>query len=100
MKGYLLANIEVTDPQGYDEYRKIVGESIAAFGGRFIVRGGRTEVLEGDWVPKRLVIVEFPSMERLKAWYDSPAYAPALALRKRASISSLVMVEGADPPAG
>jgi uncharacterized protein (DUF1330 family) len=99
MPAYLIADLDVTDPEGYAEYRRTVGESIAAFGGRFLARGGRTVSLEGDWKPKRLVIVEFPSMERLRAWYDSPEYAPALALRKRASVSSLVMTE-AIPGAG
>jgi uncharacterized protein (DUF1330 family) len=94
MAAYLIADIESTDTAGYQEYRRIVGESIAAFGGRFLARGGAVEVLEGDWSPARLVIVEFPSMERLRAWYDSPAYAPALALRKRSSISRLVTTEG------
>jgi len=94
MAAYLVADIEVTDAEGYQEYRRTVGASIAAFGGRFLARGGPVEVLEGDWSPKRLVIVEFPSMERLRAWYDSPEYAPALALRKRASISRLLMTEG------
>jgi uncharacterized protein (DUF1330 family) len=94
MAAYLVADIEVTDPAGYEGYRKAVGESVAAFGGRFLSRGGATEVVEGNWKPKRLVIVEFPTMERLKAWYASPAYAPALALRKRCAISNLVMIEG------
>ena len=94
MAAYLVADIEVTDAEGYQEYRRTVGASIAAFGGRFLARGGAVEVLEGDWSPKRLVIVEFASMERLRAWYDSPEYAPALALRKRASISRLLMTEG------
>ena len=93
MTAYLVADIEVTDPEAYAEYRRTVGASIAAFGGRFLARGGATVSLEGDWAPKRLVIVEFPSMERLQAWYASPEYAPALALRQRASVSSLVMTE-------
>ena len=94
MTAYLVADIEVTDAVGYVEYRRIVGESIAGFGGRFLTRGGTTEVVEGSWNPKRLVIVEFPSMEQLRAWYASPAYAPALALRKRCAVSNLVMTEG------
>jgi uncharacterized protein (DUF1330 family) len=94
MTAYLVADIQVTDAVGYQEYRKTVGESIAAFGGRFLTRGGTTEVVEGSWNPKRLVIVEFPSMEQLKAWYASAAYAPALALRKRCAVSNLVMTEG------
>jgi uncharacterized protein (DUF1330 family) len=94
MAAYLVADIEITDAEGYQEYRRTVGASIAAFGGRFLARGGVVEVLEGEWSPQRLVIVEFPSMERLRAWYDSPEYAPALALRKRTSVSGLVMTEG------
>lgn len=94
MTAYLIADIEVTDPEGYAEYRRIVGDSIGAFGGRFLTRGGKTETLEGNWTPKRLVVVEFPSMARLAAWYASPEYAPALALRKRCAVSSLVMTEG------
>jgi uncharacterized protein (DUF1330 family) len=94
MTAYLVADIQVTDAVGYAEYRKTVGKSIAAFGGRFLTRGGTTEVVEGSWNPNRLVIVEFPSMEQLKAWYASAAYAPALALRKRSAVSNLVMTEG------
>ena len=94
MAAYLIADIEVTDPEAYAEYRRTVGASIAAFGGRVLARGGTTVSLEGNWMPKRLVIIEFPSMDRLQAWYDSPEYAPALALRKRASVSSLVRTEG------
>ena len=94
MAAYLIADIEVTDPEAYAEYRRTVGASIAAFGGRFLARGGATVSLEGNWMPKRIVIVEFPSTERLQAWYGSPEYAPALALRKRASVSSMVMTEG------
>lgn len=94
MAAYLIADIEVTDPAAYEGYKKAVSESIASFGGRYLTRGGRTEVLEGTWAPKRLVIVEFPSMARLREWYDSPGYAPILALRKRSAVSSLVMTEG------
>ena len=94
MAAYLIADIEVTDPEAYAEYRRTVGASIAAFGGRFLARGGATATLEGNWMPKRIVIVEFPSTDRLQAWYESPEYAPALALRQRASVSSMVMTEG------
>jgi Uncharacterized conserved protein len=94
MAAYLIGDIEITDAAGYDEYRKTVGASITAFGGRFLVRGGVTLVTEGEWHPKRVVVVEFPTMERLQAWYASKEYAPALALRKRAAVSNLVMVEG------
>ena len=98
MPAYLIADIDVTDADAYAEYRRTVGDSIATFGGRFLARGGKTETLEGSWKPKRVVIVEFASMERLRAWYDSPEYAPAL--RQRASVSSLVMTDGVPGPAG
>ena len=73
---------------------ELVAQSVAAFDGRFLAKGGRSETLEGNWLPKRVVIIEFPSMERLEAWYRSPEYAPALALRKRCAVSHLVMTEG------
>jgi uncharacterized protein (DUF1330 family) len=94
MPAYIIANIEVTDPAGYEEYKKLVGSTIAAYGGRYLTRGGATEVLEGDWVPKRVVILEFPSMAQIKAWYASPEYQPALKIRQRTARGSLVATEG------
>lgn len=99
MTAYLIANVDVTDAQGYDEYRKEVPAMIAAYGGRYLSRAGTTEVLEGDWVPKRLVILEFPSMERLKAWYDSPEYRPLRDIRRRTSTSTIVAIDGSGMPA-
>ena len=95
MAAYVLANIEVTDPAAYDEYRKGVGATVTQFGGRFLARGGATERLEGSFVPERFVILEFPSMSAAKAWYASPEYAPLLALRQRASKGDLFITEGA-----
>ena len=94
MPAYLFAHVEVTDPVGYEQYRQRVTATIDAFGGRYLVRGGATEVLEGDWVPKRLVILEFADMSRLKAWYQSPEYKPLIELRQRTTNSTLVAVEG------
>jgi uncharacterized protein (DUF1330 family) len=94
MAAYLHADIEVTDPATYEEYRRQVPAMIAAHGGRYLVRGGATEVLEGDGVPRRQVILEFPDMARLKAFYHSPEYAPMKALRQRASRGTLVAIEG------
>jgi uncharacterized protein (DUF1330 family) len=95
MPAYLISNIEVTDPAAYEEYRKGVAATVAAYGGRSLARAGAmTEVLEGDWVPKRLVILEFPSVDQLKAWYKSPEYKPLLEIRLRSAKSSLVMIEG------
>ena len=94
MPAYVFANIEVTDPVLYEEYRKRVPATIAQYGGRYIARGGAAESLEGGYVPKRVVILEFPSMERAKAWWDSPEYRPLRALRQRASRGDLLLVEG------
>lgn len=94
MAAYLLVNIEVTDPVGFEEYRKVVGATIAAHGGRYIARGGITQVLEGDWTPKRVVMLEFPDIARLRAWYDSPEYRALIELRQRTSNSDLVIVDG------
>ena len=94
MAAYLIADTIITDSKTYDEYRRQVAPLIAKFGGRFVVRGGPHEVLEGDWKPHRVVVIEFPSMAVLKSWYGSPEYAPLLAMRLRSSTDSLVAVEG------
>lgn len=95
MAAYLIGNIEVTDPAAYEEYKKGVAATVAAYGGRSLARpGAAMEVLEGDWTPKRLVILEFPSLAQLKAWYRSPEYRPLLDIRLRSAKSSLIAVEG------
>src|SRR4029077_4762676 len=94
MPAYCITNIAVTDPAGYEEYRKRVPPTIAAHGGRFLARGGKTEVLEGRWKPARLVIIEFPSMAALRSWYESPEYLPLIELRNRYATCELVAVEG------
>ena len=94
MAAYVIANIDVKDPVRYQDYIKMSPVSIAKFGGRFVARGGKTEVLEGEWVPKRLVLLEFPSVERAREWWASDEYAPAKALRQATSSGELVIVEG------
>jgi len=94
MTAYLIADIEVTDPVGYEEYKKRVPAVVAAHGGRYLARGGATDVLEGTWRPKRSAIIEFPSLASLKAFWDSPEYRPLRALRERAAKSNLVVIEG------
>ena len=94
MPAYLVAHVDVTDPDKYEEYKRLVPASLAKFGGRFLVRGPVPEVLEGSWLPKRLVIVEFPSAEKAHAWYRSPEYAPAKALRQAASEGTFILLEG------
>lgn len=97
MPAYLIGSITVTDPVGFEDYRARVPAVIAAHGGRYVVRGGQMEVLEGDWPGQRTVVLEFPDMARLKAFYDSADYAPLLALRQRSAVSSIMLVEGYVP---
>lgn len=94
MKSYVIANIDVKDPQRYAEYVKLTPGTIAPFDGRFIARGGRAEKLEGDMAVNRIVLLEFPSFEQAKAWYDSAGYRVAMAIRQSASTGSLILVEG------
>lgn len=94
MSAYVYGTIEVTDPAVYEEYRQKVPAIIAAYGGRYLVRGGATEVLEGSGTPQRQVILEFPDMASLKAFYHSPEYQPLVALRQRASTGTLIAIEG------
>jgi uncharacterized protein (DUF1330 family) len=94
MPAYALVNVEITDPAGFAEYRKLVPASIARFGGRFLTRGGATEVLEGGWVPKRLVILEFPDLATIKAWYQSAEYQQLLQIRERTATSDFVIIDG------
>jgi uncharacterized protein (DUF1330 family) len=94
MAAYVIGEIEVTDPASYEDYRKQVLATIQKHGGRFLARGGKVEVLEGGWAPKRLVLLEFPSLEQLQKWYRSPDYAPLIKLRQKASKGRLVALEG------
>jgi uncharacterized protein (DUF1330 family) len=94
MPAYVLVDIEVLDKERYERYKQPSTAALATHGGRFIVRGGNVETLEGTWSPKRLVIIEFPSLERAKAWWDSPDYAEARALRRATARSQLIVVEG------
>ena len=97
MAAYVVAEVEVTDPAVYEEYRKLVPSTIAKYGGKYLVRGGAVEIKEGGWQPKRLVVLEFASMDQARTWYHSPEYAPALALRTKAARSKVLLVEGAPP---
>ena len=94
MAAYVIADIEITDPQAYEGYKQGVAATLEAYGARYLTRGAAVGVLEGDWSPKRLVIIEFPSMAKLKTWYDCPEYRPLRDLRQRASVSRLVFQEG------
>ena len=95
MSAYVIAEVEITDPAVYEEYRRLVPATIAKYGGKYLVRGGAVETKEGGWTPKRLAVLEFASMDQAKKWYHSPEYAPVLALRLKAARSKLLLVEGA-----
>jgi len=92
---YVISDIEVLDAAAYPEYVALSPPTVKAYGGRFLARAGHTENLEGDWLPTRLVILEFESVERAKAWLNSPEYAPVKALRHRAARTNMVVIEGA-----
>ncbi len=94
MKAYIIVDVKITDPSRYEDYKKLTPGSLIPFDGKFIVRGGRTETLEGEWNPGRIVVLEFPSMEKAKAWWSSAGYAPAKAIRQSASDTKMIIVEG------
>jgi uncharacterized protein (DUF1330 family) len=91
---YFIVDNEVTDPAAFEDYRRQVPATVAQYGGRFLVRGGQIQTLEGDWKPKRVVLTEFPSLEQARRWYDSAEYRALKALRSRCARGSVVLVEG------
>ena len=94
MTAYVIVDIEVTDPEIYDQYRAQAPATVAAYGGKYLARGGKTEALEGGWAPGRLVILQFDSLERACEWLDSPEYTRIKPLRHKAAISRMVAIEG------
>ncbi len=94
MSAYVIVNIEVHDPERYEGYKQIAAPAVAAYGGRYLARGGRAELLEGEWAPKRVVVLEFDSLERAKTWLESPEYREARALRHATAHTDMVVVEG------
>jgi uncharacterized protein (DUF1330 family) len=94
MPAYLIADIEVLDTEGYEEYRRQAPATVTAYGGRYLARGGATAVLEGTWAPRRLVILEFPNLARAREWWNSPEYRAIRPLRERCARSSFVLTEG------
>ena len=97
MPAYIIVEVDIHDPEQYEDYKKLTPGSLQPFGGKFIVRGGQAENLEGDWQPKRIVVLEFPSVEKAKQWWASEEYAPAKALRQRTSTPRMIVVEGFTP---
>ena len=94
MPAYVIAEIEITNPDGYKEYTTMVPATIEQYGGRFVVRGGKAHVLEGEWPERRRVVIEFPSVEAARNWWDSPEYEKPKALRKANSKGRLLLLEG------
>ena len=95
MPAYVIADVDVHDPDAYEEYKKGTPASAAEFGGRFVVRGGEVEVREGTWEPNRLVVLEFPDLDAARSWYDSDGYRALRELRTAASTANLIIVDGA-----
>jgi uncharacterized protein (DUF1330 family) len=94
MSAYVIVEIDIHDPEKYDEYKRVVPPTIEAYGGRFLVRGGAAGNLEGDWQPKRIVVLEFDSVERAKTWWASEEYRTPRAMRQAASSGRMIVVEG------
>lgn len=94
MTAYVIVDIDVYDPVGYEEYKKLAPPAVSLYGGKYIARGGRTEVLEGNWLPNRLVILEFESIGQAKKWLNSVEYSEAREMRHRTAKSNMVVIEG------
>jgi uncharacterized protein (DUF1330 family) len=95
MAAYVIANVNAHDTASFEEYRRQVPATIVKHGGRYLVRGGRVERLEGTWTPARLVVLEFPSMEQARRWYESDDYRGPKALRMKCAVTDVIFVEGA-----
>lgn len=95
MKAYVIVEVSITDKIIYEEYKKLTPATIAAYDGKFIVRGGRTEPLEGDWHPDRMVVLEFPSVKKAKEWWSSDQYSKARTFRQDSAHTKMLIVEGA-----
>jgi uncharacterized protein (DUF1330 family) len=94
MPAYLAVEISIHDPKTYERYKVLAPPSIGLYGGRYLVRGGTTQALEGDWDPERFVILEFPSADAARKWWDSPEYAEAKALRQKSAQTQMLLIEG------
>ena len=94
MAAYLIVEIEIVDPLGYETYKNQASDTVHKYGGKYIVRGGKTEVLEGNWKPKRIVILEFPTMERAREWLNSEEYREPRKLRHQTARTNMLVIEG------
>jgi uncharacterized protein (DUF1330 family) len=98
MPAYVVVDITVGDKTAYERYKALAAPAVAVYGGRYLVRGGAAEILEGGWLPSRFVVLEFPSVEAGRAWWASPEYAPARALRQTCAEAKMIVVEGVSHP--
>jgi len=94
MAAYIIAEIEITDPKTYEEYKKLAPSTIETYDGKYLAKGGKAENLEGNWTPKRIVILEFVSLKRAKQWWNSEEYRAPKLLRQSASLTNMIIVEG------
>lgn len=94
MAGYIIVEIDITDPATYERYRQMAGETVRSHGGKYLVRGGAAETLEGDWQPKRIVILEFESVERAREWWDCEEYREPKKLRQQSAVTKMILVAG------
>jgi uncharacterized protein (DUF1330 family) len=94
MAAYIIVDIQVKDPIRYEEYKKLAGPTVAAYDGKYVVRGGAAEILEGEWEPGRVVVLVFPTVERAREWWDSDAYGEAKWIRYESAESNMIVVEG------
>ena len=97
MAAYIVVEVDVKDPERYADYRSMVPASLAVYGGKFLIRGGQVENLEGDWEPQRFVMIQFDSVEQAKRWWDSEEYREARNLRQATSDTRMIVVEGYSP---
>jgi len=95
MAAYVIVEVSIHDPIKYEEYKKLTPAAIAAFNGKFLVRGGKTTTLEGDWQPERIVVLEFPTVDRANEWWNSELYTKAKDIRQEAAKTKMIIVEGA-----
>ena len=95
MAAYVIVEIDIVDPVGYAGYKKLAGATVEKYGGKYVVRGGKTEVLEGDWNPKRIVVLQFDSIPRAKEWLNCDEYREPRKMRHRTAKTNMIVVEGA-----
>lgn len=94
MPAYVIVETDIHDAAGYEEYKKLAAPTVALYGGKYLARGGKLEVFEGEWQPTRLVLLEFPSLARAREWFHCPEYAPIKGIRHRTAKTKMVVVEG------